>query len=116
MITGEESSDTFSKENAPKVTEQDLCVDLLLQTSIIAWSELQRFFAAGTVLLLSNSQDLVDVATKIVEDDMEFVSKLHGAGDLKAVPDELAQTFVENDAEVWCVVVRPFVLIQQITD
>ena len=43
---------------------------LNLETSKIAWKELQRFFANGTVLVVSTDMDLVEVAFQISQDNV----------------------------------------------
>ena len=96
------------------IPQQDLHSDLLLQTSKIAWSELQRFFAAGKVFMLVDEMDLVHTATKMVEDDLGFVIALQEQKKIQAITDEQAKKLYQEEAEVWCVVVRPFVLVQEV--
>lgn len=83
-----------------------------LETSRIAWKELQRFFASGAALVVSPALDLVEVAFQISEDNRETVSGWIGAGHLGPVSDAQALAWVEADAEVWAVVVSPYVLVQ----
>lgn len=85
-----------------------------LETSRIAWKELQRFFASGAAVWVSKELDLVDVALQISEDNKSQVSIWMSAKQLSAVADEQARTWYQQDAEVWAVVVSPFVLIQEI--
>lgn len=87
-----------------------------LETSQIAWKELLRFFASGTVIAVSPELDLVEVATRISVDDTVQVEQWMSTGRLGKVSDEQARTWLENDALVWSVVVKPWVLVQQRTN
>ena len=83
-----------------------------LETSKIAWKELQRFFAGGKALLVSADLDLVEVAFQMSEDNVEQIRQWAAAGKLARVPDESAREWAETDALVWAVVVSPWVLVQ----
>lgn len=83
-----------------------------LETSRIAWKELQRFFASGAALSVSPELDLVEVAFQISEDNRDAVAGWINAGRIGPVSDAQALAWVESDAEVWAVVVSPYVLVQ----
>lgn len=83
-----------------------------LETSQIAWKELQRFFAGGTALFVSPELDLVEVAFQMSEDNAIQVQQWASAGKLGKVSDEQALAWFETDAIVWAVVVSPYVLVQ----
>lgn len=83
-----------------------------LETSRIAWKELQRFFASGAAVYVSPGLDLVDVAYQISEDNKEAVLNWMGTGQVAKVSDEQAQAWYDADADVWAVVVSPYVLVQ----
>ncbi|HUW25439.1 MAG TPA: DUF2288 domain-containing protein [Gallionella sp.] len=85
-----------------------------LETSKIAWSELQRFFAGGKALMVSVDLDLVETAFQISEDNAEQVRQWMLSGKLVRVPVEQAREWFETDALVWAVVVSPWVLVQPI--
>jgi hypothetical protein len=57
---------------------------------------------------------LVDVAFHISEDNKAQVSAWMGASQLARVSDEQAKTWFERDADVWAVVISPYVLIQEV--
>ena len=86
---------------------------LLSETARIAWKELQRFFAQGVVLNVDPELDLVEVACYVAEDDAQKLSEL--------VKDELvvhpsnvqARNWYQQDAQLWSVVVAPYVLVQE---
>ena len=83
-----------------------------LETAQIAWKELQRFFASGTAIFVSDELDLVEVAFQMSKDNAEYIQQCMNAGKVGKVEDEQAATWVEADAMVWAVVVKPYVLVQ----
>ncbi len=87
-----------------------------LETSRIGWRELQRFFASGAAIFVSDELDLVEVAFQISEDNKEQVSAWMDAGQVARVADEQALEWFEGDADMWAVVVSPYVLVQRVAD
>ena len=85
---------------------------LNLETARMPWRDLQRFFAAGRTLAVARELSLVDVACAIAGDATTEVETWTRAGLLAAVSDEQAREWFEADASPWCVVVRPWVLVQ----
>jgi len=85
-----------------------------LETARIAWRELQRFFASGTAVFVSNDLDLVEAAFQISEDNKQQVMAWMEAGRVARVADEQALAWYEADADMWAVVVSPYVLVQQV--
>lgn len=85
---------------------------IVSETARIPWRELQRFFAAGKVMLVSPELDLVDVAFAIQDDDIEQVKPWSENLQLGPVSDDLARQWVADDATLWAVVIKPWVLVQ----
>jgi len=97
-----------------KEQQQDLLrARLNDETSRLPWKELQRFFAAGTVIAVINELDLVDVAMHIAIDDKNVVAQWMSDGRVGRVSDAQAIAWLEADAALWTVVVKPWVLVQQ---
>ena len=88
---------------------------IISETAKIPWLELQRFFAAGKVMLVSPELDLVDVAFALQEDDIEQVEIWAAARQVLPVTDDDARNWVASDASLWAVVVKPWVLVQKIS-
>ena len=86
------------------------------ETSKIAWSELQRFFAAGKAIYVAVDLDLVEVAVQVSIDNSERVRQWMDTGKIAPVSDEQARDWIDTDATVWAVVVKPWVLIQQMKE
>jgi len=84
-----------------------------LETSQIAWKELQRFFASGTAVFVAPDLDLVDVAYQFSIDHKDQVATWMQSNQVALVSDQQATDWFEADAEVWAVVVKPWILVQQ---
>lgn len=85
---------------------------LNLETSQIPWAELQRFFAQGLVIYVSSDLDLVEVADAFAKDQSALVKPWADGGKVAPVSDDLAKAWFEANADVWAVVVRPWILVQ----
>ena len=83
-----------------------------LETSQIAWAELQRFFASGVAIYVAPELDLVDVAYQFSIDNKEQVEQWLQSGQVTRVSDQQALTWYQTDAMVWAVVVKPWILVQ----
>lgn len=86
------------------------------ETSKIEWQELQRFFAGGWLIYVSDKTNLLDVAVAFSQDDKELVGKWLTSGEVEKVTDKQAKRWHENNAEFWSTVVKPWVLIQPLDD
>jgi len=83
------------------------------ETARLPWTELIKHFAAGNVVWVANSLDLVDVAVRISHDDKANITQWMNAGLLAKVSDEQAQAWLDANAQLWAAVVSPFILVQQ---
>ncbi|MCG6932583.1 MAG: DUF2288 domain-containing protein [Gallionella sp.] len=86
---------------------------LNLETSQIAWKELQRYFAGGVALAAADELDLVEVAYQVSADNSALIREWMEAGKFGKVSDEQAAVWYRDDAVLWAVVVSPWVLVQQ---
>jgi hypothetical protein len=98
------------KTNPEKDTE--LHDKINRETGRVKWSELERHFASGSVIYVSEELDLIDVALRVAHDDKESIMKWMNAGTVAKVSDLQAQTWTVADATLWASVVSPFVLVQ----
>ena len=94
------------------MNEKDLAIDLVLETAQIHWHELQRFFASGNAIAVDDSLDLIYVATEITKDNATQIKLWMDAGLVDVVKDAQAQLWYEQNAIVWALVVKPWVLVQ----
>ena len=94
-------------------TDDSALAELHQQTATIAWHELQRLFAAGKVVHVDGSLDLVAVAAALQADDKALFQQWLKTGKVAAVSDEQALFWHSAGASVWAVVVSPWVLVQE---
>lgn len=98
------------KTNPEKDTE--LHDKINRETGRIKWSELERHFASGSVVFVSEELDLIEVALRIAHDDKESIARWMQSGKVARVSDQQAQLWLAADASLWASVVSPFVLVQ----
>jgi hypothetical protein len=93
---------------------EQLRARILGETAKIPWTELQRHFARGAVIMLRPQLDLVEVAMEISSDNRQQVEDWMADGDVRGVSDEQAQEWLDAKALMWAVVIKPWILIQPI--
>lgn len=86
---------------------------LNLETAQIAWRELQRFFAQGMAVTIAAELDLLDVAHAFAVDNSGTVKQWMRQKQIENTTDEQALQWLQEDAVVWAVIVKPWVLVQQ---
>ncbi|MDA7742481.1 DUF2288 domain-containing protein [Francisellaceae bacterium] len=84
------------------------------ETAKIEWKALQVYFAGGTTIHVESSLDLVEVGKAISANDAEQVKQWMDGKLIEHVSDDQALEWVEKDALVWALVVRPWVLVQSL--
>ncbi|MDQ2076458.1 DUF2288 domain-containing protein [Marinimicrobium sp. ABcell2] len=95
------------------VDTSDLKTELNLETARISWRELERFFANGSALAVSPGLDLLDVATAMAQDRAQEVNDWLESGQLGPVSDDQALSWHQDDTELWALVIKPWVLVQE---
>ncbi len=88
-------------------------VKVNLETSQIAWNELQRFFASGSAVFVASSLDLIDVAYQFSINNKDQVTQWMQNNQISLVSDQQALMWLEADTTVWAVVVKPWILVQE---
>ncbi|MGH1427053.1 MAG: DUF2288 family protein [Arenicella sp.] len=106
------SKNNVNSQNLEK-TAEEIIADLHLETAKIPWVELQRFFAGGKLLLLDQGQDLVQVAASLVKNDVSKLQALIDDGLIEYPSNEKALEWVDQDAHLWALVLKPWVLVQE---
>lgn len=84
------------------------------ETARIPWTELQRFFARGVLIWVRPGADLIDTALALAADDRAAVETALAQGGVARVTDEQARAWLASEAELWAIVVKPWVLIQEV--
>ena len=101
----------------PRDDEESLARGKLVsETAKIPWQKLQRFFANGTAVYVAPELDLVETAYQISVDNGEQVKQWLDGGLVEPVTDALAIEWLEANTLVWSVVVRPWVLVQPLSE
>lgn len=85
---------------------------IISETARINWLELQKFYAAGTVISVAPSLDLIDVAFALSRDDKAQVADWLAAGTVARTTEQQAAQWYQQKTELWAVVISPWVLVQ----
>ncbi|MDC0662988.1 DUF2288 domain-containing protein [Marinobacter sp. SS21] len=97
---------------SPHLSRDELKDKLNLETSRIGWHDLQTYYARGHVVRVAAELDLLDVAAELVADNKQQFEAWLQAGTVGDVPTDLAQSWYDCNAELWAVVIAPWVLVQ----
>ncbi len=89
---------------------------LNLETARAPWRELQTFFASGLVLHVKASQDLLVVAEQLSADNAPLFQQWLDDKTVQKVSDEQALQWYEADAQLWTLVIKPWILVQKEND
>lgn len=94
--------------------ESSLTLDdrLNLQTARISWPELERSFARGRVIEVASELDLIEVAKALVDDDTTKFTQWTQNTQVQHLSDNVAKQWVNDDSNLWAVVVAPWVVVQ----
>lgn len=94
--------------------EQELRTRLNAETGTIEWAGLERHFARGSVVKVSASLDLLEVAARMVRDDASAIRDWIADGALARATDADARAWGERRPVFWAVVAAPWVLVQEV--
>lgn len=95
-------------------TETELRTQLNLETGKLVWKELERHFARGVVIKVSAELDLIEVAMCMINNDATHFAPWYESGKVARADIIDAEKWYKNSAEFWAVVVKPWVLVQEI--
>ncbi|MCH8550970.1 MAG: DUF2288 domain-containing protein [Natronospirillum sp.] len=95
-----------------QLTDDELNAVLNTETARINWLELQPNFARGQVIHVADNLDLVAVAREMIRDNKAQFEAWTEQGQVAGVSNEQAQAWYDQKADVWAVVVAPWVLVQ----
>lgn len=85
---------------------------IISETARISWLELQKFYAAGSVISVAPALDLVEVAFAFSRDDKARVADWLAMGSVSRTSEQQAQQWYQQQTELWAVVISPWVLVQ----
>jgi hypothetical protein len=87
---------------------------IVAQTAKIPWKDLEKFYAQGKLILVSDTLNIVDVGYSISLDDATKIIEWMEQGLLVKEFNNQAKAWHNEDAGVWSVVIHPWVLVQSI--
>ncbi|MGE8065709.1 DUF2288 domain-containing protein [Pseudomonas sp. NPDC089569] len=90
-----------------------LYAKLLGETASITWKELEPFFAKGALLWVEQSLDLIAAAEAMAQDEGHKVAAWLAEDKLAKLSATQALDLVERNPEMWAVVVKPWILVQE---
>lgn len=102
--------------NNPNESNELLKAKILSETARISWAELQRFFAQGKVIKVSDTLDLIDVAYALAQNDQAKIIDYMTDNHIEYVNDNDAKRWLESNTALWTSVVKPWVLVQEKND
>jgi hypothetical protein len=79
----------------------------------LCWQELEKHFARGAVRVISSNANLIDIAINIAENNIEQISDALASKTVTEATDSQAKQWQQLNSSFQCVVVAPFVLIQE---
>ena len=85
---------------------------IVSETARINWLELQKFYAAGSVITVAAQLDLVDVAFAFSCDNKAQVADWLASGVVGRTTEQQAQHWFTQQTELWAVVISPWILVQ----
>ena len=95
---------------------QELIARLNGETAKINWHELQKHYALGNVLAVSEGGDLIQVAIALHKDNSAQIQQWLNEKVVLEVSDQQALTWYESNATVWALVIPPFILVQAVSE
>ena len=87
---------------------------LNLETAPLAWPELERHFARGSVIKVAPGMDLVDAALQVAENNAATVQEWLEDGRIARAELADAEDWHARQPIFWTVVVAPWVLVQEV--
>lgn len=97
-------------------TPQSMLQKLHSETALMHWIDLQRFFAQGKVLYIDKPLNLVETAVLFANDDAQSLEPLISSEQVSAPSNDQARAWFATNAELWTVVVAPYVLVQEVSE
>ncbi|WP_445766282.1 DUF2288 domain-containing protein [Rheinheimera sp.] len=85
---------------------------IVSETARINWLELQKFYAAGSVITVEPQLDLVEVAFAFSLDNKTAVADWLASGAVNRTSEQQATLWYQQQAQLWAVVISPWVLVQ----
>ena len=95
-------------------TDEELRAHLHGETSKLAGVDLEKHFARGVVFKVAKGTDILDVAIVMSRDDKDTLKQMIDDKKVTGAEIEDAKKWHELSANLWTVVIAPWVLVQEI--
>jgi hypothetical protein len=105
---------TDSKEDLAVQALETLKAKLNRDTAKISWSALAEHHQKEAVIRVDNSLDLITVAGEFAQDNHNQVKQWLDEGTIGKVGIKTGENWLEQDVEVWAVVIAPWILVQEL--
>ena len=90
--------------------------EVLSQTARIEWIELERHFAAGNLIFISDALDLIEVGVNLIKDNKNQFQEWTSQQLVYPLTDTQAAKWYDQKTILWAAVVAPWVLVQERAD
>lgn len=87
--------------------------ELAKERGCLTWSEIERHFARGVVLVVDPVLDLLDVAEAMTQDDRQLFSNWMSQGLVLKAQDTHARRWQASSQTLEAIVVAPWVLVSE---
>lgn len=92
-------------------SDSELCLEA--EVGEILWTELERHFARGVVIVVASEMDLIKVAQAFSEDDAETLRNWLQQERVLKAKDDHARRWSSEPVLLRAIVVAPWVLVQE---
>jgi len=92
---------------------KELKESLELESGTLCWEELEKHFARGVIRIVSLDTNMIDIAIDIAQDNSEKIATALASKTLTEATDSQAKQWQQLNSVFRCVVIAPFVLIQE---
>jgi len=83
------------------------------ESGYLSWQELEKHFARGVVRVITTNSKLIEVAIDIAQNNTKNISNTISNNNVSEPSDSQATEWQQLNTNFLCVVVAPFVLIQE---
>jgi len=95
------------------MNDKELRQNLESECDYLPWQEIEKHFARGIVRVISTDLNLIDVAIDIAQNNTQKITKALSNNTIVEPSISQATHWQQLNSNFMCVVVAPFVLIQE---
>ena len=100
-------------EYSLKMNLKELRKNLESESGYLNWQELEKHFARGAIRVISSDSNLIDLAMDIAQNKTDNITNAISNNSIFEPTNSQALHWQQNNSNFLCVVVAPFVLIQE---